>query len=103
MTPPELRLWSALRARPAGFKFRRQHPVGPYVLDFYCREAALAVEVDGIVHDMGSNPAGDARRDKWLAERGIMTLRILAADVLDLDAVVRLITAECRSRAPSRQ
>ncbi|RYB05373.1 DUF559 domain-containing protein [Lichenibacterium ramalinae] len=63
MTPPELRLWSALRRRPEGRKFRRQHPLGPYVLDFYCDEARLGVEVDGLAHDLGSAPARDRMRD----------------------------------------
>ena len=48
MTPPERRLWNALKLRPDGFKFRRQHEHGPYYLDFYCYETALAVEVDGL-------------------------------------------------------
>jgi very-short-patch-repair endonuclease len=47
MSLPEVLLWQALRARPGGWKFRRQHPSGPYVADFYCHEARLIVEVDG--------------------------------------------------------
>src|SRR4051794_27024263 len=47
MSRPEARLWPVLRTRPEGFKFRRQHPVGPYVLDFYRPGAKLAIEVDG--------------------------------------------------------
>jgi very-short-patch-repair endonuclease len=60
---PEGLLWRELRARPGGFKFRRQHPIGPYTLDFFCHRSALAVEVDGIAHEMGDNPQRDARRD----------------------------------------
>ena len=56
MTPPERRLWNVLRHGPDGFKFRRQHEHGPYYLDFFCYEAAVAVEVDGLAHDLGTNP-----------------------------------------------
>ena len=101
MSPPELALWQHLRTRPSGFKFRRQHPKGPYTLDFYCREAAVAIEVDGDAHDMGDNPARDRRRDAWLGAHGILTLRFLAADVLRaLEAVAMRIEEVCASRAP---
>jgi len=81
MTPPEIRLWQLLRSRPAGLKFRHQHPAGPYVLDFYCAAAKLAIEIDGLAHDMGDNPARDERRDLWLRERGYRILRIPAAEL----------------------
>jgi len=86
---PEGMLWSRLRKRDPGLPtFRRQHPVGPYVLDFYCAQARLAVEIDGIGHTMGDRPERDARRDAWLAEQGIEVLRIAATDVLrDADGV----------------
>ena len=96
MTLPEGTLWQVLRTRPRGLKFRRQHPMGPFVLDFYCPAVKLAIEVDGAAHDMGDNPERDARRDAWLKEQGLRTLRVTAADVLgDLEAVVRMIVAEC--------
>ena len=81
MTPPEIRLWQILRARPGGFKFRHQHPAGPYVLDFYCPAMKLAIEIDGAAHDMGDNPARDERRDFWLEERGYRVLRIPATEL----------------------
>jgi very-short-patch-repair endonuclease len=103
MSPPEAMLWRVLRARPGGFKFRRQHPIDPYTLDFYCQEAGLAVEVDGDGHDMGDNPERDERRDAWMADRGIATLRFLAADVMrETEAVVVRIVEVCESRAPRR-
>ena len=103
MSPPEVALWQHLRTRPAGFKFRRQHPAHPYTLDFFCREAAVAIEVDGDSHGMGDNPERDERRDAWLAARGILTLRFLAADVLhDLEAVALQIEEVCASRVPPR-
>ena len=101
MSLPEVLLWRALRSRPGGLKFRRQHPSGPYVLDFMCSDARLAIEVDGEAHDFGGQPMRDEMRDAWFARAGIVTLRIPARDVLaDLDAALRLIVAEARARLP---
>ncbi|MBY0284393.1 MAG: endonuclease domain-containing protein [Sphingomonas sp.] len=101
MSLPEILLWQALQARPGGLKFRRQHPSGPYTLDFYCSDARLVVEVDGESHSRGDQPARDAARDAWLAKRGLATMRIPAGEVLkDVDAVVRGIVAEARARLP---
>jgi len=83
MSLPELMLWNAIRrSQLDGLKFRRQHPVGPYVLDFFCPAARLAVEVDGQMHHVDDRPEKDAARDRWLARQGIMTLRIPASWVL---------------------
>jgi len=93
MTLPEGLLWRELRKRPAGLRFRRQHPAGRYVLDFFCPSERLAVEIDGEAHDRGDRPVHDAARDKWLEAQGVRVLRISAREVLnDLDAVVRHIT-----------
>src|SRR5260221_406788 len=95
MTLPEVVLWQALRGtRLNGLRFRRQHPMGPYVLDFYCPSARLAVEVDGAAHDHPERASHDARRDEWLAERHVRVLRFLAADVLEdesLEGVLAMI------------
>ncbi|HEX8668298.1 MAG TPA: DUF559 domain-containing protein [Allosphingosinicella sp.] len=97
LTQPEARLWQVLRTRPDELKFRKQHPIGPYVLDFYCPAAKLDIEVDGDAHDMGSNPARDARRDAWLRERGLQVLRIPAAHLYgDIEPAVMLILSRCR-------
>jgi very-short-patch-repair endonuclease len=83
MTLPEVVLWRALRrGAVAELRFRRQHPVGPYVLDFYCAEARLAVEVDGAVHDLTEQAGHDARRLAWLDEQGIRVMRVPAREVL---------------------
>src|SRR5688500_6816025 len=96
LTLPEGLLWHFLRSRPGGVKFRRQQPFGPYVLDFFCRETGLAVEVDGTAHNMGDNPERDLRRDEWIAEQGIRTLRIAASDVLEeMEAVTGAILQVC--------
>jgi very-short-patch-repair endonuclease len=101
MTPPERRLWNVLKQRPDGFKFRKQHEHGPYYLDFFCFEAAVAIEVDGLAHELGTNPQRDERRDAWLASRGIRTIRVRATDVRDnLEGVVTYIVEECRERTP---
>ncbi|MDQ3078070.1 MAG: endonuclease domain-containing protein [Pseudomonadota bacterium] len=101
LTLPEIALWAELRRRPDGFKFRRQHPAGPYVLDFYCAEARLCIEVDGTAHSFEAQAAGDARRDALLAEHGIATLRIGARDVLrDLDAVLTYVLDTAAARLP---
>ncbi len=88
MWPPEVRLWVRLRAHREGPQFRRQRPVGPYVLDFYCHAARLVIEVDGCGHSMGDRPERDERRDAWLGARGLRVVRIAASDVMaDADEV----------------
>ena len=95
MTLPEGLLWQILRQRPGGFKFRRQHPVGPFIVDFYCPARRLAVEVDGVSHNMGDNPGRDVRRDAYLREKGLRVIRFAAADVLhNMDAVAHTILTE---------
>jgi len=69
-------LWAHLRAkRFAGFKFRRQHPCGPYILDFYCPDAHLAVELDGGQHFTATAQAYDQRRTEFLRRRGVTVIR----------------------------
>lgn len=82
MSLPEGLLWRELRARKTGLKFRRQHPIGPYVIDFYCAAAKLGFEIDGIAHGMGANPQRDEKRDAWIADRGLKIVRIEASEVL---------------------
>jgi very-short-patch-repair endonuclease len=83
MTKPETWLWVRLRARTnERIVFRKQHPVGPYVLDFYCAQARLAVEVDGEIHTRDAQRARDAVRDVWLTEQGIHVHRVIARDLL---------------------
>ena len=101
MTPPELRLWSELRKRPAGLKFRKQHPAALYTLDFYCAAARLCIEVDGAAHSMGTNPQRDVVRDQFLKEHRIKTIRIPARSIKDrLDDVMNHIVSEAVARLP---
>lgn len=84
MTEPERLLWARLKTRNGGIVFKRQQPIGPYVLDFFCYKAQLAVEVDGGLHDAER----DEVRDKYFARLGIETYRVSAAEVYrDADAV----------------
>lgn len=99
MSLPEVLLWQRLKGSPDGVAFRKQHPVGTYVLDFYCATAKTGIEVDGIAHDMGDRPQRDARRDLWLAAQGIEVVRIAAAEVLaDPDSVAEGVIALCGKR-----
>jgi very-short-patch-repair endonuclease len=79
---PEALLWRELKSAPTGSGWRKQHAAGPYVLDFFCARVNLAVELDGIAHDMGDRPERDSVRDRWLLAHRIDTLRIPAAEVL---------------------
>ncbi len=90
-TAPEQLLWLALRnGQIGGLKFRRQHPVGPYVADFYCHSIGLVVEVDGMSHD--DKVVQDSQKTRYLEAQGLRVLRVINEDVMcDLDAVTREI------------
>jgi very-short-patch-repair endonuclease len=82
-TGGEAVLWEALRNRKlAGAKFRRQHPLGRYIADFYCHEALLVVELDGAVHDDVDQAEYDELRQKEIEERGLTVLRIKNEEVI---------------------
>jgi very-short-patch-repair endonuclease len=81
MSLPEVLLWQHLRQQ-SSVKFRRQHPLGRYVLDFYCAKAKLCIEVDGIGHEMDNRPHSDRARDEWLHAQGIEVVRIPTAEVM---------------------
>jgi very-short-patch-repair endonuclease len=99
MSLPEVLLWQALRRRNVGPKFRRQHPCGPYVADFYCHEARLVIEIDGEAHNRGNAPMRDELRNGWFADKGLMVLRIPAVHILkELDNAVAGIMASAQER-----
>jgi very-short-patch-repair endonuclease len=99
--PAEALLWRALRNRAlGGFKFRRQHPVGPYVVDFACAACRIVVEVDGETHL--SRSRADAQRTAHIEAEGWRVLRFWNTEVYDeLDAVKEAIYRQCVSQAGS--
>ena len=100
MSLPETLLWRELRKRPGGYKFRRQHPAGVYVLDFYCAAARLAVEIDGIAHDSETAVQRDAARSHFLRSQGIATTRIPAQKVLtSIGSVIIRLLEICDARS----
>lgn len=102
MTPPEARMWVALRSlRRHGFQFRRQHPLHGYYLDFVCLSRGLIVEVDGGSHEVRGE--WDRRRDAAMAVLGLRTIRIAAVDVRDhLSEVLDFLLRELQAAAPTR-
>ncbi len=90
-TDIEKLLWSALRGKnAAGLKFRRQHPIEPYIADFYCAAARLVIEVDGESHD--NSVKYDHDRTESLRARGLQVIRVSNDDVLNnLEGVVEFI------------
>jgi very-short-patch-repair endonuclease len=101
MTEAERVLWLHLRQRRlGGFRFRRQHPVGPFVVDFMCVERRLVVEVDGSQH---LQSVSDQARDAWLKQRGFGVLRFWNHDVLERTAqVLEAILEALRKTSPIR-
>lgn len=100
LTPAEAKLWSALRSDGVeGASFRKQHPIGPYTLDFYCPALNLAIEVDGDTHATNSGAARDHQRTAYLASKGVETARFPNRDVLNaLDGVVATIADIIRAK-----
>ena len=97
-TPAEAVLWEKMRhKRLLGFRFRRQHPIDRHVVDFYCPNARLVIEIDGPVHD--SMKAEDEARQKHLEELGYRVIRFFNDEVLQitedvLDRIVAKLTNE---------
>ena len=109
-TDVEAKLWQKLRnGQIEGAGFRRQHPAGPYILDFYCPSLRLAIELDGGQHSQGERALLDRKRDQWLARRGVTVLRFWNSDITaNLSGALEVIAAkvvELRSSAatPTRR
>ena len=100
MTDSERLLWSELRGRRLGeHRFRRQHPIGPYILDFVCLDKRFVVEIDGGHHSEPEQTAHDARRTRWLEDAGYTVLRVSNTDVFEnLDGVCGTILGELSLR-----
>jgi very-short-patch-repair endonuclease len=95
MTPAEKLLWNCLRNKQlGGLKFRRQHPLGPFVADFYCATRRLVVEIDGDIHDL--QPAHDAARTEQFEQYGYHVIRFRNEQVLsNIEDVLVAIEAGC--------
>jgi very-short-patch-repair endonuclease len=98
-TGGEAKLWAALRRRGlGGWRFRRQQIIAGYIVDFYCAELRLAVEVDGGVHD--ARRVEDQQRDQDLGAIGVRVVRVGDAEVMDeLEAVLNLLAVRCETLA----
>jgi len=105
LTDAERRLWSLLRRKRFGVRFRRQQPIGPYVVDFYCAPARLIVELDGEQHAFDAIRSHDQRRTRWLEQQGYRVLRFANGDVFKkeesvLEQILAALVA-CGGRLPS--
>ena len=103
MTKAETVLWTIIKGRArGGWKFRRQHPVGHYVVDFACLEAGLIIEVDGATHAEDQEIDRDDRRTAFLEAQGFTVLRVTNIGIYeDLDGVARMIDAALPPSGPS--
>ena len=104
MTPQEVRLWLQLKYFNArGYHFRRQAPIGPYIVDFAEKSARLVIEVDGSQHNDTPIAERDVRRDAVLAGQGHRTLRFWNADIdTNMDGVIDALTAALETRPTLR-
>jgi len=96
MTTSERKLWDFLRHKPNGFKFRRQHPFGIYILDFYCHKTQLAIEIDGEYHERQEQKKLDQTRTEYINQFGITELRFKDEEVFEqFDFVIEKILSFC--------
>ena len=100
MTDTEKMLWKHLRRKNLdGYRFRRQHPLDRYVLDFYCPALKLAVELDGSQHNTKEGRTSDNERTAWLQGQGIRVLRFQNTDVVtNIDSVIKEIQCKMSER-----
>ena len=97
LTPAEAKLWQRLRGKQLyGLKFRRQHPIFRFVVDFFCSEHKLVVEVDGQHHAEPEQQAYDEARTEWLEQRGNRVIRFTNREVQsNIEGVLNEITRQC--------
>jgi very-short-patch-repair endonuclease len=105
MTLTEKLLWEKLRRKSiSGVKFRRQHPIGFYIADFYCHEARLVIEVDGAIHSLPGRKEHDGNRDAEMKRLGIQVLRFSNDEIQNnLDNVIKLIEKEINQIIENRK
>jgi imidazole glycerol-phosphate synthase subunit HisF len=81
LTPAENILWGYLKTKPSGYKFRRQHPLGIYIADFYCHSLKLVIEVDGLIHNKKEVGGYDKERQSFIEADGIKAIRFTNEEV----------------------
>ena len=97
MTPQERKLWRHLRGKQLyGLRFRRQHPIIPFIVDFYCHAHKLVVEIDGPSHYEPDQQGRDRARTEWLVQKGMRVVRFTNRDVdRSIDGVLQEIARRC--------
>jgi very-short-patch-repair endonuclease len=104
MTAAERKLWSLVRRNQLGVHFRRQAPLGPFILDFYCPAAKLVVELDGPVHDLREEKEYDKVREDHLNVRGLRVIRFNNEQILsDFSSVLEEIRTHIESCDSSKK
>jgi cyclase len=92
ITPAEMVLWNYLRTKPLGYKFRRQHPLGIYIADFFCYKLKLVIEVDGSIHNNEIVKQNDKERQKLIESEGIRVIRFTNSEITkQLEMVIEKI------------
>jgi len=105
MPEAEQRLWYFIRRKElGGFRFRRQHTIGPYIVDFACVESNLVIELDGDQHALGDTPERDGKRDAYLNQQGFEVLRFWNNEVYEnIDGVLEVILDAAMNSARAKQ
>lgn len=102
MADAERKLWRLLRHNQLGVHFRRQVPLGPYILDFFCFEAKLVVELDGSQHYRKNGLSSDSKREAYLKKQGLTVLRFNNIELLtNPTGVLQSIYEHLQKRLPS--
>jgi very-short-patch-repair endonuclease len=100
-TKTEEILWSKIRNNQLGYKFKRQHSIGGYILDFYCSEHKLIIELDGATHNTKEAKEYDKIRDKYFSELGYKTFRFQNEEVNnEIEKVLKIIRGDLISPSP---
>lgn len=97
MTMPEIILWSRLKGNQSGYRFRRQFGIGNFIVDFYCPQFRLIIEIDGISHDSLKQRRLDPIREKYFKVQGFNILRFTNKQIIEnVDSAVQLIIERCK-------
>jgi very-short-patch-repair endonuclease len=101
MTPSETILWNHIRKKQlSGIIFRRQHPIGQFIVDFYCHEAKLVIEIDGNIHDSDENKEHDENRTFELEKSGLKVIRLKNEVITDnIDEALKILQKEIEARS----